>query len=472
MVSEALEQLFARVAAGAGFAARGYGPLEPDRSGLLDLPARFQYRVFSTAAYNSDTDARFTQRLSNGDLVPSQHDAMGAFRGPAGLTILVRNHEVDLLETPAVDVARARPYDRLGRGGTTTLWVDSERRLARSFASLSGTLRNCAGGVTPWKSWLSCEECVYLPGDPSPVNHDLSPHVEKRHGYVFEVDARAEGLVDPVPIRSMGRFRHEAAAVDARTSDVYMTEDRPDGLIYRYRPDVLKRGSKRPHELAMGDLARGGTLEALKLTALPAALTQNWGDRSPGIPVGIPHRIEWVAISDVDPEMDMERDPTDSEPDPLKKRPRTAATSTRARGFAAGAAQFARNEGMALRGRKIYFCATDGGRARLGQVWRLDLSRGELTLLVEPNDDALLDGPDNITVAPHGDLIICEDGRGENFLDGVTSSGRLYHFARNAFNHREFAGACFDDSGRTMFVNIQEPGMTFAIWGPWRKRRN
>src|SRR5262249_7158163 len=159
--------------------------------------------------------------------------------GLAGLTILVRNHELEPQHRPAVDPKGRRRYDRLGTGGTTTLWVDAERNLVRSFASLSGTFRNCAGGPTPWGSLLSAEECAYLPGASDARIDDLRPDVTRRHGYMFEVDARSQGLVDPVPIRAMGRFRHEAVAVDPTTGFVYQTEDRPDGLLYRYRPDAV-----------------------------------------------------------------------------------------------------------------------------------------------------------------------------------------------------------------------------------------
>jgi secreted PhoX family phosphatase len=107
-------------------------------------------------------------------------------------------------------------------------------------------------------------------------------------------------------------------------------------------------------------------------------------------------------------------------------------------------------------------------------VFRLDLRRQRLTLVVEPDDHAVLDGPDNLCAAPFGDLIICEDNlaRRENFVVGVTPGGRCYRIARNAHPaRRELAGACFSPDGRTLFVNVQQPGMTFAIWGPWDSRR-
>lgn len=483
----ALEALFARArAAGAdssaagsaalargsrlpAWKAEGYGPLVADPAGLLDLPEGFQYRAFSSAVVGTTGDPRFSQKLSNGDWVPCRHDGMAAFPGPNGMTILVRNHEVDLDHRPWVDEKRERPYDPMTGGGTTTLWVDAERRLVKSFASLSGTSRNCAGGPTPWGTWLTCEECVYLPGASDPRNKDLTPQVSKRHGYVFEVDSRAEGLVDPQPILPMGRFYHEACAVDPATGYVYMTEDRNDGVIYRYRPDVLAGGGRKPHELASGDLAKGGVLEALRLVGRPQAKTQNWENPTGYLP-GQRWPIAWVPIANRDPDMDEERDPRDENPDPMKRRGRTAAGSTRAQAFAAGAAQFARVEGITYGRRALWWCCTDGGMAGAGQVWKLDLVRGEVSLVVEPDDLSKLDGPDNLTVAPNGDLIVCEDGTADDFVVGITPAGRLYHLAHNGYNDVEFAGACFSPDGRTLFVNIQDPGVTFAVWGPWEKR--
>jgi secreted PhoX family phosphatase len=265
---------------------------------------------------------------------------------------------------------------------------------------------------------------------------------------------------------------HEAVAVDPATGFVYMTEDRGDGLFYRYRPSIITSGRKRPAEMAVGDLALGGTLEALRIVARPSARTQNWDAIAPPFVRGRRHLVDWVAIPDIEPDVDMERDADDMDVEPLKRRARTAPTSTRAQGFRLGAAQFARQEGITYHRGAVYICATNGGRAKLGQVWRLELSSHRLSLLTEPNDGGLLDGPDNITPAPNGDLIVCEDGKGEDFIVGITPHGTLYHLARNAFNEVEFAGATFSPDGRTLFVNVQDPGITFAIWGPWEQRRS
>jgi secreted PhoX family phosphatase len=468
LVPGGVGRALAAISTGPQLVAQGYGPLVGDPDGLLDLPTGFHYHLLSSGITEDDrrSDARFASPLSDGSPTPGLHDGMAAFAGPDGLTILVRNHELNTGDAPAVDVHRARPYDPKTGGGTTTLWVDPERRLAASFASLSGTLRNCAGGRTPWGSWLSAEEAVNTPGPHDPVNADLTPLVSKPHGYIFEVDSRSDRLVDPVPLKAMGRFRHEAVAVDPATGFAYLSEDLDDGLLYRFRPEAVLRGTP-PSALRVGDYARGGVLEALRVKGRPKLLTQNWKP---------PHAIEldgslaidWVRIEDPDPAMDLEHPIQD------RKRTQAASSSTRAQGFAQGCAQFARTEGIAYSNGSVYFCCTDGGPRRLGQVFRISLRQQRLSLVVQSDDHSLLDGPDNICAAPWGDLLVCEDNlsQRENFVVGITPVGRCYRIARNAHpRKREFAGACFSPDGSTLFVNVQNPGITFAIWGPWNSRR-
>jgi secreted PhoX family phosphatase len=341
----------------------------------------------------------------------------------------------------------------------------------RSFASLSGTLRNCGGGPSPWGSWFSAEECVYLPGAIDARNTDLTPDVARRHGYLFEVDAHARDLVEARPLTAMGRFRHEALAVDPRTGFAYLTEDRDDGCFYRFRPQVLMRGKRAPARLRAGDYAEGGVLEALRIVARPQAITSNLGER-PEVALGERLAVDWVRIADPDPDCDTERDPADPAADPQKRRMRTAAESTRAQGFAAGAARFSKSEGITYHRGAVYWSASNAGRTKSGQVWRLELASQRLSLLAEPDDPAALDMPDNLCAGANGDVIACEDGPGDNFVVGITARGAVYPIARNAHPlQREFAGCCFSPDGRTLFVNLQQPGITFAVWGPWESRR-
>lgn len=412
IIGAPISRLFTRAANGLSIQAEGYGPLIRDPHGLLDLPRGFQYRAFSHVG----------ERMSDGFPVPAQHDGMAAFPGPNHTTILIRNHELSPNQAPSAQGGNA--YDPKCGGGTTTLILNAQRQLLRHYASLTGTYRNCAGGPTPWGSWISCEENTSTP--------DIDPAVSKRHGYNFEVPIQATGPVAPKPLVAMGRFNHEAVAVDPDSHIVYQTEDREDGLFYRFLPHQPQ------------SLQAGGVLEALKIKGQPQLNTKR------DIPVGKPFPVEWVRIQ---------------YPDPLQD-------TVRAEGYAKGAAQFCRGEGICLGEQEILFCCTSGGAANLGQIWRYTPGKnsnngGTLTLFVEPNDPGVLDYPDNLTMSPFGDLFLCEDGRGEQFIRGINQQGQLYRFARNALNDKEFAGACFSTDPLTLFVNIQNPGITFAIWGPF-----
>lgn len=432
------------VIASTGTAARGYGVPIPDPAAIVDLPSGFHYRVV----------ARVGDEMADGFLVPGLPDAMAAFPGSDGRTIVVCNHECLGAQGPfgpnnerLSRISPSKLYD-LGAGvtpcagGTTTLvWDTRTQSLVSQHLSLAGTLRNCAGGATPWGSWLSCEENVLTQG----FKKEEKLQLQKNHGYVFEVPAReTASIADPVPLTAMGRFMHEAVAVDPRTGIVYQTEDREDGLIYRFIPTTR------------GDLHAGGRLQALVLVS-GARDSRNWPGGDAHLQVGAKHAVRWIDLDDVEAPND----------------------DLRARGYTNGACRFARGEGMWMGEREVYFVCTDGGRAQIGQVFRYapsvhegtpaeSKSPGHLELFIEPNDPARVQNPDNVVVAPWGDIMLCEDHAGTDVrIVGVTPSGALYTFAR-ARIPGEFAGATFSPDGSTLFVNIQQSGVTLAITGPWR----
>lgn len=420
----------------------GFGALVKDPEGVLDLPAGFRYSIFS----------RVGEPMDDGLRVPGMHDAMGAFpyTNPDGgidrdRTILIRNHEIaeaskttgpfthidDLLgfdHAKLYDAGHGKP----SRGGTTTMVYNTRTQTLEShWLSLAGTERNCAGGITPRNSWLTCEETAVVRGE----------RYERDHGYVFEVPATTTpSLADPRPIKAMGRFMHEACCTDPRTGIVYLTEDRHDGLIYRYLPTDRD------------DLHKGGRLQALRVDHTPSFDTRNWD----GVTVrpNEPTSVSWIDLDEVESPKD----------------------DLRYRGFNAGAARFARGEGMWWGHDGAYFAATTGGSGYHGQLWRIipDIEHGvdHLELFIEPNDPGLIRRADNITFAPWGDLIACEDENEPPRLIGVTMSGGLYVIARNALSDSEFAGATFSIDASTLFVNIQGAGLTLAITGPWDSVRS
>ncbi|MGD1914987.1 MAG: alkaline phosphatase PhoX [Phycisphaerales bacterium] len=453
-----LQSLFARNASATPASediGLGFGPLVPDPKGVFDLPEGFNYQVIS----------RVGETMSDGLLVPGLPDAMAAFEGPDGTTVIVRNHELDPSKkngSPYGDgqklasrLPRSKFYDAgfggyHSYGGTTNIVYDTRRgTVEKEFLSLAGTIRNCAGGPTPWGTWITCEETVERASN----RWSEDRIYERDHGYNFEVPATATpSLAEPKPIRGMGRFMHEAICVDPSTGIVYQTEDRHDGLVYRFVPNVP------------GKLHEGGRLQVLSAKRKLSLDTRNWEGRT--VAVGERLEVEWLDIDNIE-----------SPNDDLRKR-----------GFAKGAARFARGEGMwwgALADdspASAYFACTSGGRLYKGQIWRYTPSPAEgtadehrepgiLELFIEPNNPGLIDNADNITVAPFGDLIVCEDGSGEDYLVGVTPEGRIYKLGRNAWNNSELAGVCFSPDGTTLFVNVQSVGITLAITGPWESRR-
>ncbi|MGV9314190.1 alkaline phosphatase PhoX [Streptomyces sp. NPDC003691] len=426
-----LSELFAGTAAAHGRG--GYGPLVPDPAGLLDLPEGFRYRVLS----------REGEPLRSGEgLVPGNHDGMAAFRGRRGRTHLVRNHENDPTDPLPVPAVPGLTYDPAATGGCTVLELDADGDVRSERVAIAGTAVNCAGGPTPWGTWLTCEEDESRAG---------TNGYTKDHGFVFEVDGADPYRSGAVPLTAMGRFDHEAVAVDPRTGIVYETEDarNPFGLFYRFLPERPLGGR--------GSLRAGGELEAMRVPGVAdlAAVTV------PGTSFG---GVEWVPVPDS----------------------QAVQTSVRAQDYGPkGITRAQKLEGAWWGGRSVYFVSSYGrtrqGAAsdHFGQVWKYEPDRRRVTLVVifgpETGIDTPGESPDNICLAPGGNLMLCEDGKGAQHVYGVSRRGEIYEMARNRQNigtpelpeWGEFAGVVFSPDGETMYVNCYRPGTTFAITGPW-----
>ncbi|HVG39783.1 MAG TPA: alkaline phosphatase PhoX, partial [Pyrinomonadaceae bacterium] len=377
----------------------GYGPLLPTatlNTGelLLALPEGFQYTVIGRSGV----------AMSDGQITPGAHDGMATFADGNKIR-LVRNHE----QGPGAPFTN-QPYDTLASGGTTTLVVNPVTRLVeKDFASLSGTIRNCAGGATPWGSWLTCEETT--------VGRYSTPTQNEPHGYVFEVPASANGVVAPVPLKAMGRFSHEATAIDPATNFVYQTEDAGiNSGFYRFLPN-------KPNVKGKADLAAGGLLQMLAVKNSPKYDTRTNQTAGADLPV------VWVDIKNPDPFLE------------------NGARTVFAQGYAKGAARFARLEGAWYGDGNIYFDSTSAGNVGQGQIWRFrptSAGEGILTLLFESPSAEVLNAPDNLCVNPHGGLVLCEDGGGEEFVHILRPNGEIFKFIKNivpGFESSEFAGS-------------------------------
>jgi secreted PhoX family phosphatase len=399
--------------------ATGYGPLVPDPEGILDLPKGFSYKTLSAQG-----DA-----ISAGVVVPGAHDGTATFDGSRRNTVrLVRNHEQSASGVKPV-APSSLVYDPAAFGGTTTLEVDSDGDLVSHRISIAGTAQNCAGGRTPWGTWLTCEETEGFAAQ------------TKTHGWVFEVDP-AGRKTKPEPLTGLGRFAHEAVAVDPHTLTAYLTEDAsgPFGLFYRFTP--------RAHRGEYHAYKAGGRLEAMYIPGLP--------DLSVVQEPGRTFKVKWVPVPD----------------------PSAATTSVRKQFENGKITRSQKLEGLWWGHGKAYVVCSfshtaDGGAAdHAGQVWKYDPRKNtiELELVFKPG--GRFDGPDNITVSPYcGGVILAEDGDGEQYLIGTTRKGEPFAMGRNALNDSEFTGVTFSPDGRTLFANRQTPGVTFAITGPWHRLR-
>lgn len=427
----------AGVARAAGELARGYGPLKTVRDGttglpLLRLPAGFSYLTFGWAG----------ETMSDGAPCPGAHDGMGIVRERGNLITLVRNHEIARLE--GAFGAAASQYDPVCSGGTVSMEFDLAAGELKSLRpSLSGTMQNCAGGVTPWHSWLSCEEYVSPAGRSLRGADGQLRTMQLAHGFVFEVPADGESNARPLP--ALGQFRHEAATVFVPGGELYLTEDaEPSAGFFRFVPS-------QP-----GRLEAGGQLSMLRVKNMP--------DLRSGLQVGQRWSVDWVPIERPDQGIDR----------------RGGILGVQQQGLAQGASMFTRLEGCIANDEEVFFTATNGGDVASGQLFCYYPKQSELQLIYESTDAAVLDYPDNVCLSPRGGLVIAEDSKQRRqHLYGLTRAGELFRFAQQSvvldgakgfsgdFRSAEWAGCCFSADGRWLFANIYTPGFSVAITGPW-----
>jgi hypothetical protein len=425
-----------------------YGALAPvadESTGLplLQLPAGFRYWSFGWTG-----DA-----MSDGVATPGSHDGMAVVAASADKLVLVRNHEQGS-RTAGSFAGPKHTYDALANGGTSNMvFAPKQKKWLSDWASLSGTIRNCAGGPTPWNTWITCEET------------SDGPHngAGKQHGYCFEIPSA--GGANPVPLIAMGCFSHEAVAVDPLTGIIYETEDSTPSGLYRFIPKVPGRP------------ASGGKLQMMKLAGVAHNATisidgtdHSYYDTSVAQTPGTTWDVEWVDINQ-------------------PNKPFVSGTlygGVRAQGLMQGASSLRRGEGAWYGNGVIFVCSTSGGATGNGQIFAHDPRRQTLTMLFESGGNSEVDNPDNIAWSPRGSLLLCEDGDATpQALRGLTLDGTIFPFCRNNVNFNDF-GAVTRPSGRVfsgdqrgsefagatfhnewMFVNIQSPGITFAITGPW-----
>lgn len=283
-------------------------------------------------------------------------------------------------------------------GGVGALRFDARGNVKDAYPILSGTQWNCAGGAMPWGTWLSCEEHPF--------------------GQVWECDPEGKKQAQVMP--ALGTFKHEAAAVDPKTNILYLTEDVPDGLFYRFIPDQTNIGGRPSLEK--------GSLQALAKSGDDLV----WKD------------IPKVHLGEYEPTRYQIENPL----------------------------TFNGGEGCVYKNGIIYF-STKGDN----KIWAFDIRAMRVSTLYDFNNSPtpILSGVDNLAVNPNGDISVAEDG-GNMELVGLTSKGLAYAMFRlSGQDESEITGPAFSPDGKYLYFSSQrgftgthDGGITYQITGPFK----
>ncbi|MGB0219064.1 MAG: alkaline phosphatase PhoX [Sinimarinibacterium flocculans] len=415
-----------------------YGELTgPDDNGLW-LPPGFRSRRIAEAyspvpLAGGGASQYIWHRAPDGGAVFPQDD---------GGWIYVSNSEVPIIADECLDA----PLSRFCRdqGGVGAIRFDAAGNVVDAYPVLQGTNNNCAGGPTPWGTWLSCEENFL--------------------GFVYECDPTR--LNPARRLLAMGQFSHEAAAVDPVGRRVYMTEDTGDGAFYRYTPDHYP------------DLS-GGTLEVLVLDEGTPVKRRNYQPEldawRAAHPLADPHDVPWKALMP-----GVQETATGRVRWEVVRNPLGLPLPTRYQ--VENAAVFDGGEGCWYDSGKVYFTTKGSNR-----VWVYDTVAETIDILYDAADaggDAVLTGVDNLVVHPYSrDLFVAEDGGNMELVMITHDSRTVAPFLRYPVPHSELAGPAFSPDGTRLYLASQGKrhtvdestgqeirGEIFEITGPFRQQ--